>query len=353
MSQDFLSHEHLLALMASLGASDLLLIPGSPPTYKVAMRFEYPIPGILTSQDTERILRTLLSNNQWKRFEEHLQLDFAVSLGPELRFRVNAYRQRNTISVVFRAIPPSAPLPQDIGLPPALVELAERPRGLLLVTGPTGSGKSTTLAALIEHLNRNYPLHIVTIEDPIEYFFHPKQSVISQREVGQDVHSFGDALRVVLRQAPNVIVVGEMRDLETIRAALTAAETGHLVMATLHTTGAAKTIDRIVDVFPQGEKSFIRSQVASVLLGVFSQILLPTRDGGLALAYEFMIATPAIRALIRENKTEQIHNYIASGSQDGMVSLEKSLNRLISEGVVNPQSAAPYLAERREKKEVV
>lgn len=351
MSKDHdpLHPEGLLALMVSLGASDLLLVPGSPPTYKVAMRFERPIASVLTPQDTERILSYLLTEEERRQFESHKQMDFAFSLGPNLRFRVNAYHQRGTKSVVFRAIPPAPPLPQDIGLPSTLVELAEKPRGLLLVTGPTGSGKSTTLAALIEHLNQNYPLHIVTIEDPIEYFFTPKMSVISQREVGHDVDTFASALRVVLRQTPNVIVVGEMRDLETIRAAVTAAETGHLVMATLHTTGAAKTIDRIVDVFPEGEKPQIRSQVAGTLLGVFSQILLPARDGGLVLAYELMIAIPAIRSLIRENKTEQIPNYISAGSREGMVSLKQSLSRLLAEGLIDPGHAAPYLGEREEK----
>ena len=347
-----LDPESLLALAASLGASDLILVPGAQPTYKVSMQFVRPIPNVLTPTDTESLLRALLSPDNFQKFCEKRQLDFAFSLRPEIRFRVNAYYQRGAISLVFRAIPSQPPLPHEIGLPETLVRLAERPRGLLLVTGPTGSGKSTTLAALVEHLNQTRELHIVTIEDPIEYFFTSKRSVISQREVGEDVPSFVDALRVVLRQTPNVIVVGEMRDLETIRAALTAAETGHLVMATLHTTGAHKTIDRIVDAFPDSEKPQIRSQVAGVLLGVFSQILLPAQDGGLALAYELMIATPAIRTLIREGKPEQIPTYVAAGSQEGMVSLDRTLNKLVSDGIVHPQHTAPYLAEYgRERKE--
>jgi twitching motility protein PilT len=339
--------EELLTLMASLGASDLILCPGTPPTYKVHLRFERPIPQILTPQDTEKLLEYLLTPDNVKSFHEKRQIDFAFSLGHDLRFRVNAYYQRETVSLVFRAIPPNPPLPDEIGLPSALVSLAEQPRGLILITGPTGSGKSTTLAALIEHLNQTRSLHIVTVEDPIEYFFTSKESVISQREVGRDVHSFPDALRVVLRQAPNVIVVGEMRDLETIRAALTAAETGHLVMGTLHTTSAAKTIDRIVDVFPEGEKPYIRSQFASTILGVFSQILLPRIGGGLALAYELMVVTPAIRTLIRDGKTEQIDNYISSGSQLGMTTLENTVRRLINGGEVAHQDAAPYLASER------
>ncbi len=335
--------EELILRMEELEASDLLLIPGKPPTYKIYMRFESAGEPPLLPLDTEAFAEYLLTPEQRERFRRERQLDFAWAPGTGARYRINLYYQRGTVSLAIRSIPGEPPLPNEIGLPSALVGLADRPNGLILVTGPTGSGKSTTLAALIENLNRRREVHIITIEDPIEFVFSSKTALISQREVGNDVPSFPLALKAALRQAPNVIVVGEMRDLETIRAAITAAETGHLVIATLHTRSAAQTVDRIIDVFPEEEKNQIRLQLSNNLLGVFSQRLLPRVDGkGLQITYELLLANPAVRTLVREGKTHQIDGVLETGVNEGMVSLERHLASLVHMGLVSLEDARAY-----------
>lgn len=337
--------ETLLATMVELGASDLILVPGAPATYKVRLRFQRPTEKPLSSREVQEYLERIISPEDMRTFEAQGQVDFAVSMHGH-RFRVNAYRQRGMPAMVFRAIPLTIPCPEDLGLPEKLLDLAQSPKGLILITGPTGSGKSTTLAAIIGFLAQRGDLHIVTIEDPIEYYFPSGRSVISQREVGRDTPGFAEALRVVLRQAPNVIMIGEMRDRETVAAALTAAETGHLVLATLHTTSAAQTVERIVDFFDGSEKSFIQGMLASTLVATFTQRLLPTVDGGVVLAYELMVVTPAIAALIRDGKVNQIGNYISSGKEDGMISMEQRIRELVGMGLIN--SRVGYRLLRKE-----
>jgi twitching motility protein PilT len=332
--------DELLYIVVEKGASDLHLCPFVEPVIRVdgqlmRLNFEKASPS-----DTQRLIYDILTDEQIQRFETTYELDFSYSLHKVARFRVNVYKDKGAVAAAFRLIPARVPTIRELNLPPVLEELTRRPRGLILVTGPTGSGKSTTLAAMVNQINSERSCHIITIEDPIEYLHTHKFSIINQRELGQDTKSFAAALRSALREDPDVILVGEMRDLETIQLAITAAETGHLVFATLHTNNAAESVDRIVDVFPPGQQEQIRIQLANNLQAIISQQLLP-RAGqpGRVPAVEVMIATPAIRNLIRENKTHQIHTMIQTSGQLGMQTMDQSLRDLYLKGWISYEEA--------------
>ena len=295
---------------------------------------------VLNQSDMEKMLPEVMDEDQLQIFKEKKEIDFSAKLEGKGRFRVNFFNQINGLAGVFRTIPDTIKSCDELGIPPFMTDLAMLDRGLVLLTGPTGSGKSTTLAAMVDHINREKACHIITIEDPVEYFHKSKNSLINQRELGQSTHSFTNALRSALREDPDVILVGEMRDLETIQLALTAAETGHLVLSTLHTSSAVKTIDRIIDVFPSGQKSQIRSMLSESLLAVIAQKLLQNREkNGRIPASEVMIANHAVRNLIREDKIYQIPTLIQSGGQEGMQSLDQDLQRLLQQGKIERQDA--------------
>ncbi len=292
----------------------------------------------ISKENLHMMLYDILSDQQRKRFEEMHELDFSIDLKGIARFRVNAFRQARGEGVVFRVIPSKILTIEQLGLPKSLREVTKNERGLVLVTGPTGSGKSTTLAAMIDILNNSLNGHIITIEDPIEFVHDSKKCLINQRELGSHTHSFANALRSALREDPDIILVGEMRDLETISLALTAAETGHLVFSTVHTSGASKTVDRIIDVFPAAQQDQVRAQFAESIQAVISQVLLKRRDGrGLVPALEIMIGTPAVRNLIREGKVAQLPSAIQTGQKFGMITLDQSLKELVSKGIVDKE----------------
>ena len=322
-------------------ASDLHITAGAPPTVRVRGRL-VPMDGfpVLTPNDTREIVYSILSEGQRQKFENNWQLDFAYQIPGRGRFRVNAYFQRSAVGAAFRLIPFDVVPLETLGLPPVVADFANKPRGLVLVTGPTGSGKSTTLASLIDVINETREEHIMTVEDPIEFLHHHKKCIVNQRELGSDAISFGDALKAALRQDPDVILVGEMRDLETIGTALTAAETGHLVFATLHTQDTPQTIDRIIDVFPPEQQGQVRAQLSVALQGIMTQTLLPTADGaGRVVAAEVLVPTPAVRNLIREAKTHQIYSVIQTGASHGMQTMDAALVQLVRAGKVNRQVA--------------
>ena len=341
-------------------ASDIVIMGGEYVAYKVHGRWQREVEwGLLSDLEAESLIRDMLSAD----LQEVLfppppaggppppsrDLDFSVSIPSGERFRVNAYRIQGRVAAVLRPIP-GEPLPlESLGLPLPPIEAALRRRkGMILVTGPTGSGKSTTLAAMVEYLNGREEIHIVTVEDPMEFFFTPKKAIISQREVGRDVASFSLALRSALRQAPDVIMVGEMRDLETIQAAITAAETGHLVLATLHTRSAPEAITRIIDVFPEGYRDMVRLQLSAGLSLVISQVLLPRADGaGRVLAYDILVNTPAVANLIREGKVGQIENAMSTGRAEGMLTMTQCLKDLMDRGLITPAVAASVVGEDR------
>jgi twitching motility protein PilT len=317
----------LLRHLIDVGGSDLHLTAGIAPCVRVNGSLE-PIPGRIRLEpaDTEAFVRAVLSDEQWQRFFEHQEFDTAYAIPGVSRFRVNAYRQRGAVGAAFRAIPHKIRSLAELGLPDSIEDFAALPRGLVLVTGPTGSGKSTTLASLLDVANSTRRAHIVTIEDPIEYLHTHKKCVVNQREVGSDTDDFPTALKHVLRQDPDIILVGELRDLETTSVAVTAAETGHLVLATLHTQSAAQTVDRLIDIYPPHQQQQVRAQLANCLQGVICQALVPRRDGGgRAIAYEIMTATSAIRNLIREGKVHQIGSFLQSSAEVGMISFDQSL----------------------------
>lgn len=325
-------------------ASDLHIIVNSPPVFRIdgALRPEGGYP--LSRVDTENIAKELVPETLWEQFLEKGEIDFNYELEGLSRFRLNAYRQRNSISVAIRAIPTEIPTIEQLNLPKTLESLMDKPQGLILVTGPTGSGKSTTLAAMINYINRNYAKHIITLEDPIEYVHSHMKSIINQREIGSDTKSFANGLRASLRQDPDIILVGEMRDLETISTAITAAETGHLVLATLHTSSAAQTIDRIIDVFPPHQQRQVRLQVSNVLQGIISQRLFPLREGrGRVAATEILINTASVANLIRNEKIHQIQNVLQTSRAQGMHTLEMSIQNLLSAGTIDYNHAAPYI----------
>ncbi|MCR8746029.1 type IV pilus twitching motility protein PilT [Romboutsia lituseburensis] len=330
---------NLLEIAVELGASDLHITVDSPPIARIKGSFVKLRETSLTEQDTEIMAREITGQKKLKILENKGEVDLSVSLPSGDRFRVNAYKQRGKYAIAIRTITSQIPSFKALGLPDIIATFAEKHKGLILVTGPTGSGKSTTLASLIDIINSTQERHIITLEDPIEYVHNHKKGIVNQREVGSDTESFHAALRATLRQDPDVILVGEMRDPETVSIALTAAETGHLVFSTLHTVGSAKTIDRIVDIFSAEQQQQIRTQLSTVCEGVISQQLIQTIDGiNRVAALEVMIATPAIRNLIRENKTYQIQNIIQTSSKLGMQSMDQELVNLYRQGRISRDS---------------
>ena len=333
-----LNIDDLLAVTVERGASDLHLTAGSPPVIRVNGRLERLADRDKVTPDESRtLLYRILSTEQQKLLETRRQLDFSYSVPGLARFRVNTYFQRTSVGAAFRMIPAQIKPLEELGMPTRLYELAEKPRGLVLVTGPTGSGKSTTLASLIDHVNSTRHEHVLTIEDPIEFLHWHRTCIVNQREIGPDATSFAEALRSALRQDPDVILVGEMRDLETVATALTAAETGHLVFATLHTQSAPSTIDRIIDVFPAEQQGQVRVQLASTLQGIVTQNLVPTADGaGRTAALEILMPDDAVRNLIRQAKIEQIYSVMQTSTSRGMQTMEQSLADLVTRGVITP-----------------
>ncbi|WP_132770369.1 type IV pilus twitching motility protein PilT [Tepidibacillus fermentans] len=324
-------------------ASDLHLTVGAKPTFRIHGKLTPLEVAPLTPQDTVNYLKAITTESQYQNFLQKGEIDFSYGLAGISRFRVNAYQQRGTVSLAIRVIPTKIPSLENLGVPSVVHSFVEKPQGLVLVTGPTGSGKSTTLAAMIDLINKTQHKHIITLEDPIEYLHRHGKSLIDQREIGVDSSSFASALRAALRQDPDVILVGEMRDLETISTAVTAAETGHLVLATLHTSGAANTIDRIIDVFPAHQQPQIRLQLASVLLGVISQRLLPMIDGsGRVVAMEILVNTPAVANLIRSEKVHQIQTVMQTGKSFGMQTMEMALQQLVKQGKIDEYTARQY-----------
>ncbi len=340
-----LTISQLLRFMSQQKASDLHLSAGEAPMVRVhgdLQRIDVPV---LTAEDTHRLIFDVMSDSQRKVYQEKLEVDFAFALDDTLRFRVNAFVQNRGEGAVFRSIPHKIPSFADLGLPPVLRHFAEADKGLVLVTGPTGSGKSTTLAAMIDHVNETMHGHILTLEDPIEFVHTSKKCLVNQREVGTQTHSFNAALKSALREDPDVILVGELRDLETVSLALTAAETGHLVFATVHTSSAPKTVDRLIDVFPTQQQAQIRTMLSESLLGVATQSLLPKVGGGRAAAIEILVATPAVRNLIREAKTHQIPSAMQVGARVGMVTMEAAMAELVQRGVVAPEHVRSHLPD--------
>jgi len=339
----------LLRMLIDRDGSDLHLSVGNPPVGRIHGRLNYFGDEPLTPEDTERLMKSIASVDNQQELQEVGGSDFGFAFEDVARFRVSILKQKGYVGVVLRLIPNNIMSFEEIGLPQVLKKVIEQPKGLFLVTGPTGSGKTTSLATMIDYLNTNYDVHIVTVEDPIEYYFTHKKGIITQREVGVDVPTFPEALRRVLRQDPDVILVGEMRDLETISAAVTAAETGHLVFATLHTTGSVRTIDRIVDAFPTNQQEQIRTQLAGNLIAVVSQTLIPKKSGfGRVAAFEVMITTPAIQNLIRENKSFRITSAIQTGHKYGMNLLDEHLMALYTKGIISYEEAVSRAVEPSE-----
>ena len=321
-------------------ASDLHISVGSPPLLRIHGRLQRMDLPLVDANQARELVYSILTQEQRQRLENELEIDFSYSVPGRARFRVNAYFQRNSLGAAFRLIPVEIKSLEDLKLPKILHKFSKLPRGFVIVTGPTGSGKSTTLAAIIDEINETRLEHIMTIEDPIEFLHRHKKCMVNQREVGTDTHAFNKALRSALRQDPDVILVGEMRDTETIATALTAAETGHLVFATLHTQDAAKTIDRVIDVFEPHQQEQVRVQLSTTLMGIVTQQLLPTRDGrGRAVACEVLIPTPAVRNLIREGKTFQIPSVMQTGGAHGMQTMDVALLELVRRGVVTKELA--------------
>lgn len=333
----------LLNLVVEKKASDLHLIAGLPPVLRVdGVLASVPEEAMLLPERVAELLKEVMTSEQLEQLAVNKEVDFSLSFDNRVRFRVNAYTQKRSLAAAFRAIPLEIPTVDSLQLPFLLHSFTSLKQGLVLVTGPTGHGKSTTLAAMLDEINANVAAHIVTIEDPIEFVLHPKQSIVSQREMGQDTHSWAVALRSVLREDPDVVLVGEMRDYETIAAALTVAETGHLVFATLHTNSAAQTVDRVVDVFPSDQQSQVRLQLSNVLEAVVSQRLIPSVDKGRVVATEIMLATTAIKTAIRDGKTHQIDSIIQTSSEAGMNTLESSLANLVVDGKITVETAKSY-----------
>lgn len=327
--------DELLQLVVDENASDIHLSVGKPPCLRIDGRLHPLEIEPLRPEDTERLMRSITSEEQIQRVREHGGTDFGFAFGDMGRFRVSVFRQKGHFGVVLRLIPSKLMTFEEIGLPPGIKDLLFRPRGLILVVGPTGCGKTTTLATMIDIINTERDCHIITIEDPIEYYHDHKKSIVTQRELGVDVASFSEALKRGLRQDPDVMLVGEMRDLETMEAAITAAETGHLVFATLHTTGSARTVDRIIDAFPTNQQEQIRTQLGSSILAVISEVLLVKASGkGRIAAFEIMVSTPSIQNLIREAKTFRITSDIQTGAKYGMKTLDASLLELYKKGLI-------------------
>jgi len=330
----------LLTLSVKKNASDLHLSPGLVPLFRINGDL-IPLEGVtpLGAEEIKKLIDSSLDGQQQKELQSNLELDYAINVPDVAGFRVNAFHKINGLAAVFRVIPAKIPTLDELELPPVFKRLLDLPNGLILVTGPTGSGKSTTLAAMVDHINTTQESHIITIEDPIEFIHQSKKCLINQRQIHRDTHDFATALRSALRQDPDIILLGEMRDLETIRLALTAAETGHLVMATLHTSSAPRTISRIVDVFPAGEKNIIRNMLAESLQAVICQTLLKSTMGGRVAALEIMLGTSAVRNLIREDKIAQMYTAIQTGREVGMCTLDQYLQDLINKQVISEEIA--------------
>ena len=334
----------ILTFVKEQGASDLHISSGEPPIIRIHGDIQKVDMPSLSQEDVHTMLYQILNDQQLKLFESDKEIDFALDLKGIARYRVNAFYQSKGEAFVCRTIPTKIMSLEELKLPKILADLTDKTKGLILVTGPTGSGKSTTLAAMIDYINQHKKLHILTIEDPIEFVYDPKLCLVNQRELGTNTHSFANALRSALREDPDVILVGEMRDLETISLAMTAAETGHLVLGTLHTSSAAKTIDRVIDVFPHEQQNQVRAMFSESLLAVVTQNLLKTKDGkGRVAALEIMIGTPAVRNLIREGKVAQLFGMMQTGKQFGMQTMDSTLADLCKQGVLSKETVMPYL----------
>lgn len=342
--------EHITDILyaaAEAGASDIHITAGVPVVIRIHGELKYYNQDVLTPADAEEYVHCLMSEKQWESYQEEGEYDFSYSLKGLVRFRINSYHQRSTCCAALRIINADVPPLEKLGLPPVVSDLAMKNSGMILVTGPTGSGKSTTLASMVNLINQNKNKHIITLEDPIEYLFKHGMSMINQREIGSDSKSFANALRACLRQDPDVILVGEMRDFETISIALTAAETGHLVLSTLHTIGAASTIDRVIDVFPPSQQEQIRVQLAMVLQAVISQQLLTRNDlPGRCIATEVMITTPAVKNMIREAKVHQLNNVIKTSANQGMMLMDDSLIELYRAGKISKDNLYEHCVDK-------
>ena len=348
-----MSLRELLEQMVQMGASDLHLTAGSPPVVRVDGKLQRLPHDILTSELTKKIAYSMLNDKQRLKFEQNWELDFSFGIENMSRFRANVFMQRGNVAVALRQIPYKIRTFEELGLPKVISEFARLPRGLVLVTGPTGSGKSTTLAAVIDKVNKERPVHIITVEDPIEYLHRHQQALVNQREVYSDTPSFSSALKYALREDPDVVLVGEMRDLETIESALSISETGHLAFATLHTNSCAETINRIVDVFPTNQQEQIRVTLSFCLQAVVSQTLIPKVGGGRVLAMEIMVATPAIRAIVRDDKIHQLYSMIQSGQKYGMKTMNQSLAELYTSGKVTINDAMNHSGDPQELSEML
>ncbi len=346
--------DKLLRFSVKQKASDLILKAGQPPIFRIHGDLVRMGQEPLSNEDSRSIALSPLNPTQVKQFEEMMELDYAYQIPGVARFRVNIMVQRGRVTSCYRTIPFHIQTMEQLGLPPIVKTLSDYPRGLVLVTGPTGSGKSTTLAAMVSYINQTKPLHIMTVEDPLEFLHEPQVALVNQREVGEDTLTFPNALKFVLRQDPDVILIGEMRDLETIHLAISAAETGHLVFGTLHTTDAVQTVDRVIDVFPPHQQQQVRMQLSVNLVGVLSQALVKTRDKqGRVAAFEIMEAIPAIRNLIREGKTHQIGSMIQTGQRRGMMTLDQHLAELVARGIADYESAIEKCHDRAALEEML
>ena len=344
----------LLKLVVDLSGSDLHITTDTPPQIRVNGHLQRVDGPLLSPSETKQLTYSVLTDAQKKRFEETLELDFSFGIKGVARFRCNMFNQRGAVGAVYRLIPEKIRTFNELGLPPVLANLAERPRGLVLVTGPTGSGKSTTLAAMIDKINRERHEHILTIEDPIEFVHQHQGCLVNQREVHSDTNSFSAALRAALREDPDIVLIGEMRDLETVESALKIAETGHLTFGTLHTNSASQTINRIIDIFPAGQQGQIRTQLSLVLEGIVCQALLPKIGGGRVVALEIMIPTPAIRNLIREDKVHQIYSAMQTGQEKvGMQTMNQSLATLCQKKLVTLETALSRSSNREELQDLI
>lgn len=339
----------LFRMVLKEGASDLLISAGAPPIFRINGQLFRHQEDCLTAEETKNLIYSFLTKEQRAQFETRKELDFSLTIEDKHRFRVNIYYQKGAVTAALRPIPETIPTWEQLGLPERLKDLAKARQGLILVTGPTGSGKTTSQAAIIDLINKTRACHIITLEDPIEYVHKHNHSIVDQREIGTDTDSFAQALKYVLRQNPDVILIGEMRDMETIQAALTAAETGHLVIATLHTNDAIQTVDRIIDVFPGEKQQQIRFQLSLTLLAILSQRLLPRKDmEGRVLACEILINTRAVANLIRENKTHQIYSIVETSSKTGMLTMDRCLKKLYGDGIISYEEALALMRNPKE-----
>jgi len=345
--------KQLLEEMVHRGATDLHISAGSPPLFRIDGVLVPSNYDVLTKEEAQQLVYSVMTDEQKKKLEEEWEVDFSFGITGLSRFRANAYKQRGSISIAIRTIPYKIRSFEELGLPPVVEEFASRTKGLVLVTGPTGHGKSTTLASIIEKINNERRCHILTIEDPIEYLFANKKAFITQRQVESDTKSFARALKYALRQDPDVVMIGEMRDLETIEAALTISETGHLTLATLHTNSAVEAINRIIDVFPPHQQQQVRTQLSFVLLGIITQALLPKIGGGRVLACEVLVATPAVRAMIRDNKVHQIYSLMQAGQKYGMQTMNQSLYKLYMQRKITLETALSFSRDPEELERMI